>query len=253
MVRLLPLLFALAADTPQPDALLQQMKTWLEPPRSSTRTLEMTVRSGAAGAAHWKARQARGSTADGNFVLTVLLEPADVRGTALLVQEQVGTPIARWLYVPELRRVRKLQPPDEFASFLNTEFTVSDLGFVAVKDRTLSLLGNDTLGGRAAYKLQEVPADRRTFSRIVTWVAADTKQPLKREYYDPADRLWLVETFEDVATVHDVGTAQRVRIEDVQTGYGSEYRVKDLAYDVRLPAAIFDWRQLAKTAEGPAW
>jgi len=244
---------AVAAEAPNAETLLQQLKAWLEPAKPSTRRLAMTVRSSPAGSVEWQAGQARGQVDGSNFVLTVLLEPADVRGTALLIQEQKGKPSAEWLYVPYLRRVRRVLPVNEFESFLNTEFTNSDMGFVNLHDRKVTLLGDETVNGAAAYQLQEVPDDQRTFKRIVTWLAKDTKQPLKREYYDVANRLWKVETFEDVASIHDAPSAQRVRMEDVQTGYGSEYRVKDLAYGVPIPKELFDWQQLPKAADHPVW
>jgi hypothetical protein len=63
----------------------------------------------------------------------------------------------------------------------------------------------------------------------------------------------MVESFEDVAAIHDVPTAQRMRMEDVQTGYGSEYRVRDLAYGVPIPKELFDWQQLPRAADHPLW
>ena len=244
---------AAGAEGPRPEALLQQMKAWLEPARSSTRTLVMTVRSAPGDAVEWKAGQARGTVDGSNFALTVLLEPADVRGTAVLIEEHHGKPNSEWLYLPYLRRVRRVLPVDEFESFLNTEFTDSDMGFVNLQNRKLTLLGSETVDGIETYKLQEVPDDQRTFKRIVTWLTKDSQRPLKREYYDVADRLWKVEAFQDVATVHDVPTAQRVRMEDVQTGYGSEYRVKDLGYDVLVPKQLFDWQQLPQAADHAVW
>ena len=244
---------ASAADAPKPETLLQQTKAWLEPARSSTRKLVMSVRSKPGDAVEWRAAQARGTVDGSNFALTVLLAPADVRGTALLIQEQNGKPSAQWLYVPYLRRVRRIRPVNEFEPFLNTEFTVSDMGFVNVQNRKLSVLGSESVNGRDAYQLQELPDVPRTFTRIVTWIAKDTSQPLKREYYDVGNQLWMVETFEDVAAIHDTPTAQRVRMEDVQTGYGSEYRVRDLAYGVPIPKELFDWQQLPKSADHPIW
>src|SRR5215472_16694994 len=122
---LLPLAFAIlaalpagGAEAPKPEALLQRMKGWLEPSKPSTRQLVMTERSTAADKVEWKAGQARGTVDGSNFVLTVLLEPADVRGTALLIQEQPGKPNSEWLYLPYLRRVRRVLPVNEFESFL---------------------------------------------------------------------------------------------------------------------------------------
>jgi hypothetical protein len=239
-----------AADSPA--VLLQRMKRWLEPAQPSTRQLAMTIRSGPE-VTQWTAAQARGSADGANYVVTVLLAPADLRGTALLIKEQPGAPDREWLYLPYLRRVREVLPVDEFQSFLHTEFTYADVGFVNVNNRVFKAGGSDAVNGVAAVKVQETPKDQRTFSRIVTWLVPETGQPLKREFYDVADRLWKVETFENVADVHGVPTAQRVRIEDVQTGYGSEYRATDVAYGVTLPKDLFDPAQLGRAADSPLW
>jgi len=157
------------------------------------------------------------------------------------------------LYLPYLRRVRRVLPVDEFESFLNTEFTYSDMGFINLQNRKLKILGEDPVDGAPAYQVQETLGDARTFTRIVNWIDKASKRPLKRQYYDVANRLWKVETFDDVAAVHGAPTAQRVRMEDVQTGYGSEYRVSQLGYDVQIPKELFDWQQLAKAADSPVW
>ena len=241
---------ATAADAP--PVLMQRMKSWLEPKQASTRQLAMTIRSGSE-VAQWTAAQARGSRDGTDYVLTVVLSPPDLRGTALLVKEQPSGTNQEWLYLPYLRRVREVLPVNEFESFLNTEFTFVDVGFVEVTNRALAAGGSDAVNGVAAFKVQETPKDQRTFTRIVTWLVPETGQPLKREFYDVANRLWKVETFENVADVHGVPTAQRVRMEDVQTGYGSEYRATDIAYGVTLPKELFDPAQLSRAADSPLW
>ena len=249
---LLVLIALPAAAADPPAVLMQRMKGWLEPKQPSTRQLVMSIRSGSE-VAQWTAAQARGSSDGTDYVLTVMLSPPDLRGTALLVKEQAGGTNQEWLYLPYLRRVREVLPVNEFESFLNTEFTFSDVGFVDVTNSALTGAGSDAVNGVAAVKVQETPKDQRTFTRIVTWLVPETGQPLKREFYDVANRLWKVETFENVADVHGVPTAQRVRMEDVQTGYGSEYRATDIAYGVTLPKEIFDPAQLSKAADSPLW
>jgi len=237
-----------AADTPA--VLLQRLKAWLEPAAPSTRRLALTVRSGGE-AVTWTAAQARGPIDGGRAVLTVLLEPKELRGTALLIREAAGKPVEEWLYLPSLRRVRKVMPVDEFESFFNTEFTYADLGFVGLAGRKVTALPAPKEPAGAA-QIQETPTDTATFARIVTTLIPATGQPLKREYFDAANRLWKVETFEEVATIHDVPTAQRVRMEDVQTGFGTEYRATDIAVGLPLPKALFDPAQLPKAADNPA-
>jgi outer membrane lipoprotein-sorting protein len=241
---------AAAADSPQ--VLLQRMKRWLEPSQASTRHLAMTIRSGGE-TSQWTAVQARGTRDGANFALTVVLSPPDLRGTALLIEEQAGAPDREWLYLPYLRRVRQVLPVDEFESFLNTEFTYADFGFVEHDGRALTTLGADTVEGVATVQVQETPKDQRAFTHIVTWIVPATGRPLKRAYYDVGKRLWKVETFEHVADVHGVPTAQRVRMEDVQAGFGSEYQVTHLAYGVPIPAELFDPAHLSQAADSPLW
>ncbi len=240
-----------AADSPA--AVLQRMKAWLEPAQPSLRRLTVTVRSGSE-VVEWKAGQARTSLDGSQWVLTVLFEPKDLRGIALLIQERPGQPAKEWLYLPYLRRVRQVLPVNEFESFLNTEFTYADLGFVNVTDRGLALLTSvETPSGLSAVKLEETPRDQRTFSRIVSWVAPDSGRPFKREYYDVGGTLWKTLTFDEVTSIGGVPTAQRARIEDAQTGFSSEYRVTDVRYGVELPAALFDPARLATAADSAAW
>jgi len=239
-----------AADSPA--TLMQRMKTWLDPAQASTRHLEMTIRSGAE-VTHWTAAQARATVDGASYALTVLLAPPDLRGTALLVREQEGQPPREWLYLPYLRRVREVLPVDEFESFLNTEFTYADMGFVGIANRDLKSAGKDAVNGVATVKVQEVPKDRRTFTKIITWLVPATGQPVKREFFDVANRLWKRQTFENAADIHGVPTVQRVRMEDVQTGYGSEYRVTDIAYGISIPSDLFDPAQLSKAGDHPLW
>lgn len=241
------------ADGAKPEALLKQVKGWLEPAQPSTRILTMTMRSSSGDSAQWKAAQARAAIDGVNWVLTVVLEPPDLRGAALLIREQSGKPNDEWLYLPYLRRVRRVLPVDPYESFFNTEFTYADLGFVELGDRKVTLLGDDRLGEVAATKIQEMPKRQDHFKRIVTWVAKADGRPLKREYYDLADRLWKVQTFEDAAVIHDVPTVQRMRIEDVQAGFGSEYRAGQIGYGMAIPAELFDPAKLAHAADHPIW
>jgi outer membrane lipoprotein-sorting protein len=183
-------------------------------------------------------------------MLTVLRAPADVKGFALLIWERKDKDAdAQWLYLPFLRRVREILPVGTFESFLGTDFTTTDLGFVDLRHRKFSLLAEEKLGNEQTYKVQEVLDDPRYYSRIVTWVAADSMLPLRREYYDVADRLWRTELFEDVKSIGGVPTPLRIRMEDKQTGASTELRVSNVRYDADIPDSLFDPQGLPGAAK----
>lgn len=242
-----------AAAEPTAESVLARMKTWLEPSRSSVRQFTLVVQSAPGTQVEWSGVQARGQIDGTRYALTVLQEPRDVRGVALLIAEQPGQPTREWLYWPYLRRVREVLPVNEFDSFLGTEFTYADLGFANLQNRSVALLGRDTVNGVPALRVEETPDDRRTFSRIVSWVDPETGQPLRREFFDVANRLWKVATFGGVTMVEGVPTARQIRIEDVQTKYASEYRIEAIRYDVEVPPELFDWQQLPAAADHAFW
>lgn len=225
------------------------MKAALETDHPSTSTVVMVIRSQGE-TVEWTGRQVRKKLGNGKRMLTVLLKPADVKGIALLIWERRQERADKqWIYLPYLRRVREMLPVGAFESFLGTDCTVADLGFVDLRHRTFSLLGEEKLGNVQTYKVQEVLKDPRYYSRIVTWVATDGMLPVRRDYYDMGNALWKTELYDDVKTINGVPSPLRIRMEDKQTGNSTELRVRNLHYDVHLPDELFDPLRLPQTVK----
>src|SRR5688572_18000837 len=118
------------AAPPDVNDIVQQMKEVFEPTRQSMRTVTISVAGKEGETAQWVARQVRKQQADGKRTLLVVQDPETIHGNALLVWEKAGEPDAMWWYPPALRRVRKLVPVENYQSFMDTDFTYADLGFV---------------------------------------------------------------------------------------------------------------------------
>ncbi len=245
---------ALAAAAPDAATILRQMKATLEPERPSVRTVVLDMRSEDGSTTEWTARQARKKVGESNRILTVILEPDDVKGVAFLIWERKDKPDEQWIYLPTVRRVRKLVPVSAYESFLGTDFTFADLGFVNLRDRKFSLLGEETFNNVPAYKVQEnLAGPVFYYSRIVTWVAKDSKLPLRRDYYDAANQLWKTELYQDSAIINGVPTVLQIRMEDKQQNTSTELRVSEVQYDAGIPDDLFDPQQLPKVSKHPLW
>jgi hypothetical protein len=244
-----------AADAP-PDArgVIEKMRAALEPPRASTRKVTIVLNAVAPQTESLQlvAGQARKKLADGRRILTVVLAPEDARGIGLLVAERQNEPDLQWTYIPAVRRVRALVPADTYQSFLNTDFTYADLGFVD-EDATYKLLGNETRDGTPAVKIEAVPRDQWYYSRSVIWIASDSSLPIRKEFYDPAGLLWKVETWGHVVQIDGTPIPLQVRMEDVRQGGSTELRVSDVLWDRELPDALFEPRNLPQAPASPVW
>jgi hypothetical protein len=246
------------ADAARPGVggLVKAMKAVLEPSRPSIRKMTVVISAQDGEATRWVAGQARKQFKDGNRILIAILAPADQKGAAYLLRElpKQGND-EEWLYVPTVRRVRKLLPVESFRAFLESDFTLSDLGFVNLRS-TYKLLREEKRGDVRAYKIEEIPGAPQAkwyYSRIVTWLAADSTLPLERDFYDPSNTLWKVETFEQVTDINGTPTPLRIRMQDKEEGGSTEIDVSEVRYDVDVPDSLFDPAHLRDAAGSPLW
>ena len=243
------LLLAATASAAPPSAasLVEKMRAVVWPARPSLRTLTITITAEQGEATKWVAGQARESAAGGGRMVTVVQAPQAMRGMAWLLQEKPDQ-TTQWVWDPFVRRVRHLVPVEGHQAFFGSDFTFSDLGLVNLHS-TYKLLGEESHGGVRAYKVEEIPRSRWYYARIVTWIAADTSFPLERDFYDPTNALWKVESFEQVTAIDGVPTVLRMRMEDKQAGGNTVIDVSEVRYGADLPASIFDPAQLPRAID----
>jgi len=242
---------ASAAESVTAPSIMRRMKQALEPARPSVRSITLRLQSRSGETTEWRAAQARKPLADAQGMLTVLLAPETVRGVALLVRDRPSEPELH-IYAPAVRRARRLLPVEVNQSFFGTDITYADLGFVDLRPQS-RLLGTEKRNGETVFRVEEVPAERWYYARIVSVVSADTWLPLEREFYDAANVLWKVERTVRVARIEGVPTPLSVRMENVQEGSSTELEVTAVRYGVELPDALFDPAQLGKALASPVW
>jgi outer membrane lipoprotein-sorting protein len=247
---------ATADEAPDADRIVAQMKAALEPDKPSVRTMTMSVRQDGESQAFTVA-QARSKVAGEPRSLTVLLAPDDARGLAYLVADKApgSKENKEWLYVPVVRRVRELVPAENYTSFLDSDFTYADLGFLDLGS-TNKLLGSDTVGGKKAYKVESIPGSTTKqwyYARIVTWVDAETLLPLRREYYAPSGLMFKVATFDSVSRVDGMPTPFRITMENIPNRTSSELTVTNVTYAAKIPDEIFTPAKLRTIADLALW
>lgn len=127
---------------------------------------------------------------DGDRSLLTFEWPADVKGTRLLTWAHPGDDDDQWLYLPAMRRVKRISARSQSGAFMGSEFAFEDLGAHEVDKYTWTLDGEETLDGRAVWKLTRVPKNARSgYSKQVLWMDKEYRQPLKIDFYDRKDAL----------------------------------------------------------------
>jgi outer membrane lipoprotein-sorting protein len=243
-----------AADEPTAGEIGRKMMAALYPTRPSTRTIDIEVGTDKGTHVSWTARQARTGVAGERYNLTVVVAPDSVAGFAILAGEADSAQRSSlWIYVPPVRRVKQVHYEGRLDNFLNTDMSVEDFGFLHLADGELEMVGKSGLEGEPAYLLRQTPKGPSAFSRIMTWVAAETFLPLRREFYDAAGALWKTQTFGESTVINGIPTPLSVTMKDEQQGGYTRLQVREVSYTARLAPEIFRVEALATALDSAKW
>lgn len=124
-------------------------------------------------------------TQDGDRSIAIFDAPADLAGTAVLTWSHALTPDDQWLYLPALKRIKRIASKNKAAAFLGSEFAFEDLSSWEVKKFTYRWLRDETKEGVDCFVVENTPAyEDSGYSRQVEWVDKAIYQPRQIDYYD---------------------------------------------------------------------
>lgn len=130
------------------------------------------------------------SDVDGDKSLTYFLSPPDVQGTALLSFTHMTTPDDQWLYLPALKRVKRIASSNKSGSFVGSEFAFEDLLAQEVARFKYKFLREEPCPtaeakGLVCFVSERFPAyENSGYTRQISWVDKKDYQVRKLEFYD---------------------------------------------------------------------
>jgi outer membrane lipoprotein-sorting protein len=127
---------------------------------------------------------------DGDKSLSIFDEPRDVNGTALLSFSHKSGTDDQWLYLPALKRVKRIAAADKSGAFVGSEFAYEDVSSQEVEKYTYKHLRDETWDGQHCFVVERYPADKYSgYKRQIVWLDKAEHRTLKIEFYDRKDSL----------------------------------------------------------------
>jgi outer membrane lipoprotein-sorting protein len=127
---------------------------------------------------------------DGDKSMSIFDEPADVRGTAFLTFSHAVKPDEQWLYLPALKRVKRINSKNKSGPFMGSEFAYEDIASQEVEKYTYKYLHDETLNGIDCFVIERYPAyEHSGYTRQVVWVNKAEYRPEKIVFYDRKNTL----------------------------------------------------------------
>jgi hypothetical protein len=184
-------------------------------------------------------------TDDGDRSKVMFAWPADVKGTKLLTWTHRKGDDDQWLYLPAIKRVRRISASNKTGSFVGSEFSYEDLAGTEVEKFRYKLIDEPKLGGRDTYHLERVPVDANSgYARQIVWLDKQYQNPLRIEYYDRKNVLLKTATLDGYKQYGRLWRAGSITMENVQTRKRSVLAWENRQLGIKLSAAEFDSARL---------
>ena len=185
---------------------------------------------------------------DGDKSLTIFDRPQDVKGTALLTFTHKTGSDDQWLYLPALKRVKRIASNNKSGPFMGSEFAYEDISSQEVEKYTYKYLRDELLDGENMFVFERYPVDRKSgYTRQVVWMDQDEYRERKIVYYDRKNSLLKTLTFSGYRKYLDkFWKAEEMDMINHQTGKSTKLAWSNYAFGTGLRDRDFDRNSLKR-------
>jgi hypothetical protein len=186
---------------------------------------------------------------DGDKSLSVFEDPKDIKGTAFLSYTHSLKPDDQWLYLPALKRVKRIASANKSGPFVGSEFAYEDLTSQEVDKYTYKWLRDEALDGRDCFVVEAYPAyENSGYTRQVVWVDKEMYRPIKIDYYDRKNAMLKTLIGADWKQYLDqYWRPGRMSMVNHQTNKSTELLWENYQFRVGLDERYFDKNTLKRT------
>ncbi|EGA69494.1 hypothetical protein VISI1226_18316 [Vibrio sinaloensis DSM 21326] len=211
--------------------------------RDSVATMEMVLKN-AQGESSTRAMRLKSfeMANDGDKGLTIFDQPRDVKGTAFLNHSHTTQADDQWLYLPALKRVKRISSRNKSGPFMGSEFAYEDLSSFELEKYTFNYLKDEQVNGDDSYVLEQIPTDKNSgYTKQLVWLDKAHYRPLKIEFYDRKGSLLKTLTFADYKQyLNQYWRSHTMAMVNHQTGKSTLLKTSELAFKTGLKEKDFE-------------
>ena len=185
---------------------------------------------------------------DGDKSLSIFEQPRDVKGTAFLSFTHSLVPDEQWLYLPALKRVKRISSANKSGPFMGSEFAYEDISSDEVEKYKYKWLRDEVVDGRDTFVVERYPQYQHSgYTRQISWVDKKMWRPLKVEYYDRKDSLLKTMSIHGYnAYLNRFWRADRFEMVNHQTGKSTTITWNNYKFKTGLTDRDFDRNTLKR-------
>jgi len=171
----------------------------------------------------------------GDKSLVIFDTPRDIEGTALLSHAKILDPDDQWLYLPALKRVKRISSSNKSGPFVGSEFAFEDFTAIELNKFDYTYVGEVPCGDLTCDVLERTPRyENSGYTKQVSWVDQTDYQIRKVEFYDRRGDLLKVLEMSDFRNYEGIWRAHKLSMSNVQTNKQTDLLYGDYSFDTGL-------------------
>ncbi len=177
------------------------------------------------------------------------IAPADVKNTSFMnwSYDDSDKSDDQWIYLPAIKRVKRISSDDKSDYFMGSDFTYDDLGDRKLDDDTHKLLREETLEGKDCYVVESVPKDEDyMYSKTITWVMKDNYLGLKKEFYDEDGELLKILHVDKYKDFSGIWIIEKLVMKNVQNNHETIMELSNIKINTGIPDSKFTQRMMMR-------
>ena len=185
---------------------------------------------------------------DGDKGLTIFDQPKDVKGTAFLNFSHAIEPDDQWMYLPALKRVKRIASRNKSGPFMGSEFAFEDMSSFELGKFEFKYLRDEMYDGQKAFVIEQLPKDPNSgYTKQIAWVDQLHYRVLKLEFYDRKGSLLKELTMHDYKLYLDkYWRPLRLEMYNEQNGKSTDLITHELQFKTGLKDSDFNKNTLKR-------
>ncbi len=178
---------------------------------------------------------------DTGAAVIIFRSPASIKDTRFLQIVNKNKANDKWIYLPALRKVRRIAGAAGSQSFVGTDATYDDLETRKIDQDKHKLLGNAKVGSYNCWKIESISVDPKDsqYSKKVSYIDKKTFVPVKAEMYDKKGKLLKVLMVLKLEKKNGYWIPMKTSLKNVQTNHSTEMDINKIEIDKAIKDKYF--------------
>jgi outer membrane lipoprotein-sorting protein len=174
--------------------------------------------------------------------------PADVKNTAFMnfTYNEEGKNDDQWLYLPALKKVKRISNSNKDNDFMGSDFTYEDMEKRSPERDAHTLLATKMFNGEEVWLLEAVPVEEEQYSKKIAWISKDKLSPLKIDFYDEDEELLKTLTIKEIKKIDGFWIVKGQEMYNHQKNHTTKIDLTNIVINSGVLPSKFTQREMQK-------